>query len=233
VDAAQPDSLVAWLAHAIDGCLTMPARARPREFAAFASGATRCRLERLIDRRPILHEARPLAAGLASLAEAGRSALDLLAAGTQPAAGWRDEMVGTLDAAAVPVAEVEFPLVPALRRLVFGAARVGDVGKSSPQEWKSAVGGRAAPTTFSTIVLAGLRPAAADLGGEAKEPVPSSSSEPGSGTDVRAICPAPWAGRQPAAITGQRQVQHADTSRPTRLVGARSMMPVMTLAVPQ
>jgi hypothetical protein len=150
VDAAQPDSLeTRRLARAIDRLLDdAPAFERGR--AELAATFARWRdtvpvLDRLIDRRPILHEARPLAAGLASLAEAGRSALDLLAAGVQPAAGWRDDVVATLDAAAVPVAEVELPVVPALRRLVFGAAMVGEVGKWSPQEWKKKVVEAATP----------------------------------------------------------------------------------------
>jgi hypothetical protein len=99
----------------------------------------------MIDRSPGLHEARPLARDLAELGTVGLEALSYLSRNVTPPAEWRDARLAALDAAAKPKAALEFPAVPAVRRLVIAAFEQPRLGQLTPAEWKAQVDALAAP----------------------------------------------------------------------------------------
>lgn len=102
-------------------------------------------LEALIESAPALHEARPLAADLATLGNTGLEALSYISRGVAPPAAWRDAKLAALAEAAKPKAALEFPVIPGVRQLVFAAYELPRLGQMSPHEWKTQVKTLAAP----------------------------------------------------------------------------------------
>ena len=98
---------------------------------------------------PALHEARPLVGKLRSLALIGQAALAWLRPAEAPGATWSDEALAALAAAAEPNAEVEFPVIDPIRRLVVAASLVGEVRTTLPAAWKQLVIERASAKTES------------------------------------------------------------------------------------
>jgi hypothetical protein len=81
-------------------------------------------LDRLADRRPLLHEARSLVADLGALGDVGLDALSRLGTGGgASAAAWRDAALGRLEQAATPRVEVEFGVIEPLKALLEAAGR--------------------------------------------------------------------------------------------------------------
>ncbi|HEX8424510.1 MAG TPA: hypothetical protein VF634_13970, partial [Pyrinomonadaceae bacterium] len=66
-------------------------------------------------------------------------ALQYLSAGVQPPAGWREEKLVLLDRVAKIPREVEFAVLPSLRRLVFAAAELSQLKSLTAADWKASV----------------------------------------------------------------------------------------------
>lgn len=75
-------------------------------------------VERLMERSPLLAEARPRPAQLAELGSIGLESLSYLSSGQAAPAGWRAAQLAAIDAAAQPVALTRFTVLDPLRSLV-------------------------------------------------------------------------------------------------------------------
>ena len=106
---------------------------------------SRKELEALIDRAPALKEVAPLVADLADLGTAGLASLDMLALAATPLPEWRDAQLAILDRAGRPKAALEFPMVPMMRELVFGAMSQAEARTMKVDEWRTHVKTLAAP----------------------------------------------------------------------------------------
>jgi len=126
VDAARPDSRAARaFARALDAFLGDPAHERERQalVATFTAWRdVRPAIDVTIDRAPALEEVRPLAADLADMGAVGIEAVTYLTNRTAPPEGWKDRVTARLAEAAKPKAELEWPALPAFRKLVDAAA---------------------------------------------------------------------------------------------------------------
>jgi len=150
VDAVSTDSAGArQVRQLIDGLLSdAPRFAAGREHlrATFTEWRdNRHALDVLIARAPALKEAAPLSADLADLGALGLDALAALALNATPLDAWRDERVAVLDRAARPKAALEFPFVPMLRELVFGAMAQAEMKTMSVADWRARVRALANP----------------------------------------------------------------------------------------
>ena len=106
---------------------------------------SRKELEALIDRAPALKEVAPLVADMADLGNAGLASLDMLALAATPLPEWRDAQLAILDRAGRPKAALEFPMVPMMRELVFGAMSQAEARTMKLDEWRTHVKTLAAP----------------------------------------------------------------------------------------
>ena len=106
---------------------------------------SRKELDALIDRAPALKEVAPLVADLADLGAAGLASLDMLALAATPLPEWRDAQLAILDRAGRPKAALEFPMVPMMRELVFGAMSQAEARTMKLDEWRAHVKTLAAP----------------------------------------------------------------------------------------
>lgn len=150
VDAARPDSAAARE-------FTADVRTFLGAAPGFENGRERLRdrlqswrdvrpaIDRFISRSAALKEAAPLAADLADIGTLGLEALPHLENHVAPAAGWREKALARLDEAAKPKAEVEFPMLLAVRTLVVAAADVGSLDTTKPEEWRRKVEEAARP----------------------------------------------------------------------------------------
>jgi len=150
VDAVSTDSSGSReVSRLIDGLLSdAPRFAAGREHlrATFTAWRdNRPALDALIARAPALKEIAPLAADLADLGQAGLDALAVLALNATPLDAWRDERVAILDRAARPKAALEFPFVPLVRELVFGAMAQSEMKTMTAAEWRARVRALASP----------------------------------------------------------------------------------------
>lgn len=75
-------------------------------------------VERLMERSPLLAEARPRPAQLAELGSIGLESLSYLSSGQAAPGGWRAAQLAAIDAAAQPVALTRFTVLDPLRSLV-------------------------------------------------------------------------------------------------------------------
>ena len=151
VDAARPDSRVARaVARAVTALLDDAPRfsaGRDELLALFAGWQeASAALVPVIARSPVLQEAEPLARDLGVLAEIGREATTHVVAGPAQDASWRDEKLASLQQAAAPRAQLEFPppLLAALRELVVAAAQRARLDATSPADWAREVREQAA-----------------------------------------------------------------------------------------
>jgi len=150
VDAVSTDSPGAReVRQLMDGLLSDAPRfamGRDRLRAIFTSWRDgRPALDALVARAPALKETAPLVADLADLGAVGLDALAVLSLNATPLDAWRDERVAILDRAARPKAALEFPFVPMLRELVFGAMVQAEMKTLPPAEWRARVRALAAP----------------------------------------------------------------------------------------
>jgi hypothetical protein len=93
----------------------------------------------LADRSPLLRDAVPLADSLAEMAAAGLEAVQYLSHGGAPPLGWREERLALLDRVARTPSEVDFTVIPALRRLVHAAAEQPRLRTMTTAEWSAHV----------------------------------------------------------------------------------------------
>ncbi len=91
------------------------------------------------DRSPLMRDAVPLADGLAEMSAAGLEAVQYLSHASAPPPGWREERLALFDRVARTPSEVDFPIIPALRRLVHAAAEQPRLRTSSAAEWSAHV----------------------------------------------------------------------------------------------
>jgi hexosaminidase len=94
-------------------------------------------LDTLIERSPILFEARELPRDLSELGVAGLEALSYFSSETVPPAGWREARVALLERAAKPKAEVEFAILGPIRKLIIAAAAMAELKTIPRSEWKA------------------------------------------------------------------------------------------------
>jgi hexosaminidase len=94
---------------------------------------------------PALAETAPLVDDLAALGRVGLEAVELLSLRATPREAWKTSALAALDAAARPKAALEFPFLPLMRELVFGAMEQASVDSMTPAEWRAKVKGLAAP----------------------------------------------------------------------------------------
>jgi hexosaminidase len=125
VDVARPDSREARrLRPLVDGLLADGPRFTAGRDALRATFAEWRRAGEAVastaGRSPVLAEAVPVAADLATVGRIGEEALGYL--GQQAPAGWADAALAALDAAAQPKAQVEIVVIEPVRRLVLAAA---------------------------------------------------------------------------------------------------------------
>ncbi|HEY0082613.1 MAG TPA: family 20 glycosylhydrolase [Pyrinomonadaceae bacterium] len=144
VDAAAPDSRAAReFAAATDALLDdaprfESRRERVRAFLDDWRGAY-ASLRVMAERSPVMREAEPLAGDLSQMSDAGLEALQYLSAQVAPPAGWREEKLVLLDRVAKMPREIEFRIIPSLRRLVFAAAELPQLRTLTAVEWKANV----------------------------------------------------------------------------------------------
>ncbi|HZE70205.1 MAG TPA: family 20 glycosylhydrolase [Pyrinomonadaceae bacterium] len=100
-----------------------------------------------IDRSPALREAQPLAQDLSEIGIAGLEAISYLAAGTAPAAEWRDARLARLNEAAKPKAALEFVAIPSVKQLVIAAFELPQLKSMEAAEWRKLVTMLASPAT--------------------------------------------------------------------------------------
>jgi hexosaminidase len=93
----------------------------------------------MADRSPIMREAEPLARDLSEMSAAGLEALQYLSAGVQPPLLWREEKLVLLDRVEKMPREVEFAVLPSLRRLVFAAHELPQLKTLTAADWKANV----------------------------------------------------------------------------------------------
>jgi hexosaminidase len=93
----------------------------------------------LIERSPVLREARPLASDLVNLGEVGLEALSYLTSNVTPPSEWREAKVALLDEASKPKAALEFPVVTSVKSLVVAAVELPQLKNMSTAEWKKRV----------------------------------------------------------------------------------------------
>ena len=144
VDAARPDSAAA-------RAFTADVRTLLNDAPQFRSARERLRerlqawrdvrpdIDRFIARSAALHEALPLASDLADIGTLGLEALQYLEIGAAPPPQWSQKALGRLDDAGKPKAELEFPMLPALRTLVVAAAEVAALEPTKTDEWRRRV----------------------------------------------------------------------------------------------
>jgi hexosaminidase len=129
VDAAAPDSRAAReFAAAVSALLDDAPRfeSRRERVRAFLDEwrRTYTSVRVMADRSPIMRDAVPLAGDLSEMSAAGLEALQYLSAGTAPPLLWREEKLALLDRVAKTPREVDFAVIPSLRRLVLRRRRV-------------------------------------------------------------------------------------------------------------
>jgi len=151
VDASRPDSLVAlMLRFGIDELVGDAPRFRARKgelTAAFEEFRNiRPAIDRIIDESPMLQEAAPLAADLASLGSLGLEALSYLASGEAAPAEWRDAALAKLMQAAEPRAAVELAVALPMRKLIVAAAEQLQLSELGLKAWLTRVETLAVPS---------------------------------------------------------------------------------------
>ncbi|HEV7903134.1 MAG TPA: family 20 glycosylhydrolase [Pyrinomonadaceae bacterium] len=144
VDAAAPDARTAReFARATDALLDDAPRFESRRErvrglleewrAAYAS------LRVMADRSPLMREAEPLAGELSEMSGAGLEALQYLSANVTPPVLWREEKLLLLDRVSKTPREINFAILPSLRRLVFAAAELPQLKTRTAADWKANV----------------------------------------------------------------------------------------------
>ena len=93
----------------------------------------------MADRSPVMRDAEPLAADLSEMSAAGLEALQYLSANVAPPLLWREEKLALLDRVAKMPREIEFAVLPSLRRLVFAAAELPQLKSLTAPAWKASV----------------------------------------------------------------------------------------------
>lgn len=96
-------------------------------------------LEVMIAKSPVLHEAEQLPRDLSDIGTAGLEALSYLASETAPPAGWREAKMAMLERASKPKAEVEFPIISPVKKLIILAAEMPELKKIPHSQWKTHV----------------------------------------------------------------------------------------------
>jgi hexosaminidase len=144
VDAAAPDARVAReFAAATDALLDDAPRFESRRERVRglldAWRASYASLRVMADRSPVGRDAGQLAGELSEMSGAGLEALQYLAAGVQPPVLWREEKLLLLDRVAKTPREVNFAILPSLRRLVFAAAELPQLKSRTAADWKAGV----------------------------------------------------------------------------------------------
>jgi hexosaminidase len=148
VDVAQADSRlglrVAMLVDALLDDAPRFDRGRSELLEMFATWNDAAgKLGPLVERAPALHEARSLVPALRTLSDTGQTALAWMRQQGTPPQEWTDQSLATIATAVQPVAQVEFPIADALRRLIVAASMAGQTASMAPDEWKRAVVERA------------------------------------------------------------------------------------------
>jgi hexosaminidase len=93
----------------------------------------------MADRSPVMREAEPLALELSQMSAAALEAIGYLAAGVAPPDGWRTEKLALIETVSKTKSELEFPILPTVRRLVIAASEVPKLKTMSPAEWNTHV----------------------------------------------------------------------------------------------
>jgi hexosaminidase len=144
IDAARPDSQASrQFASLVEGLLSDDPGFR-RNQDSLKAMLTEWRnvspgLEVMIARSPVLHEAEQLPRDLSDMGTAGIEALAYFASQTTPPAGWREAKMAILERASKPKAEVEFPIISSLKRLIILAAEMPELKKIPHSQWKNHV----------------------------------------------------------------------------------------------
>jgi hexosaminidase len=144
VDAVAPDSRAAReFASAVGALLEDAPRfeSRRERVRGFLDGwrGVYAPVRVMADRSPLMRDAEPLAGNLSEMSEAGLEAVQYLSAGIAPPAGWREEKLVLLERIAKMPREVEFTIIPSLRRLVFAAAELPQLRTLTAADWKASV----------------------------------------------------------------------------------------------
>ncbi|HEV7844261.1 MAG TPA: family 20 glycosylhydrolase, partial [Pyrinomonadaceae bacterium] len=93
----------------------------------------------MADKSPIMREAEPLAKDLSELSDAALEAIEYLSQRVEPPREWRDEKLTLIEKVGKTKSEVEFPILPAIRRLVIAASETARLNTMSPSEWRAHV----------------------------------------------------------------------------------------------
>jgi hexosaminidase len=93
----------------------------------------------MIDRSAALQEARPLAAALSDVAQAGLEAMSYVTSGSAATPEWRAAQLAKLDEAAKPRAALELMVIPSVRKLVIAAAELRTLDSTTPAEWNKRI----------------------------------------------------------------------------------------------
>jgi hexosaminidase len=93
----------------------------------------------MADKSPVMREAEPLARDLSELSAAALEAVEYLAGKVEPPREWRDEKLALVERVAKNRSEMEFPILPTVRRLVIAASETAQLNTMSPVEWRTHV----------------------------------------------------------------------------------------------
>jgi hexosaminidase len=93
----------------------------------------------MADKSPIMREAEPLAKDLSELSAAALEAVEYLSEGVEPPREWRDEKLALIEKVGKNRSEMEFPILPTVRRLVIAASETAQLKTMSPAEWRKHV----------------------------------------------------------------------------------------------
>jgi hexosaminidase len=144
IDAARPDSQASrQFAALVEGILSDAPSFR-RNQDSLRIMLTQWRnvspaLDVMIARSPVLHEAEQLPRDLSDIGTAGLEALSYIASATAPPAGWREVKMTMLERAAKPKAEVEFPIISPMKKLIVLASEMDELKKIPHSQWKNHV----------------------------------------------------------------------------------------------
>jgi hexosaminidase len=144
VDAASPDSrVVREFAAAVSALLDDAPRfesRRERVRSALADWYGLYPAVRVMaDRSPVMRDAEPLAGELSEMSAAGLEALHYLSSNVAPPLLWREEKLALLDRIAKTQREIDFAIIPSLKRLVFAASELPQLKTLNSADWKASV----------------------------------------------------------------------------------------------
>ncbi|HEX8139207.1 MAG TPA: family 20 glycosylhydrolase [Pyrinomonadaceae bacterium] len=93
----------------------------------------------MADKSPVMREAEPLARDLSELSATALEALEYLFERVEPPREWLDEKLALIERVGKNRSEMEFPILPSVRRLVIAASETAQLNTMTPAQWRAHV----------------------------------------------------------------------------------------------